>query len=83
MSPLPNNTGNRQMKEECARAWDYLQKTSGFPLNAETIKQTRKTMMDGKDILVEKYRRLPVFIGYRIFPPACTIITIRPHVILS
>ena len=51
MGLLPNNTGNRQMKEESARAWDYLQKTSGLPLNAGTIKQTHKIMMDGKDIL--------------------------------
>ena len=57
-------TGNRQMKEECARAWDYLQKTSGFPLNAEAIKQTHKIMMDEKDVLVGEYRRSPVFVDY-------------------
>ena len=44
--------GNKQMKQDCTRAWDYLQKTSGLPLHAETIKQTHKIMMDGKDILV-------------------------------
>ena len=50
---LPNNTGNRQMKEEwCARAWDYLQKTSGLPLNAETIKKVHKMMKKGG-----KYRK--------------------------
>ena len=73
MSLLPNNTGNRQMQEECFRAWNYLQKTSGLPLNAETIKQTHKIMMDGKDILVGEYRKSPVFVGYCIFPPADTI----------
>ena len=73
MSLLPNNTGNRQMKEGCARAWDYLQKSSGLPLNAETIKQTHKIMIDGKDILVGEYRKSPVLIDYCIFPPADTI----------
>ena len=70
---LPNNTGNRQMKEECTRAWDYLRKTSGLLLNARTIKQSHKIMMDGKDILVGEYRRPPVFVDYNIFPPADTI----------
>ena len=65
---LPNNTGNRQMKGECARAWDYLQKTSGLPLNVEIIKKAHK--MTGK---CGEYRKLPVFVGYRIFPPADTI----------
>ena len=41
MSIFHGLTGNRQVKEECARAWGYLQKTSGFPLNAEIIKQTQ------------------------------------------
>ena len=62
------------MKKECTISWDYLQKTSGFPLNAETIKQTHKILMDGKDILVGEYRKSPVFVDYyRIFPPADTI----------
>ena len=63
------------MKEEFARAWDYLQKISGFPLNAEAIKQTHKIMMDGKDVLVGEYRRSRVFVDYYycIFPPADTI----------
>ena len=65
---LPNNTGNRQMKGECARAWDYLQKTSGLPLNVEIIKKAYKMMGKG-----EEYRKLPVFVGYRVFPPADTI----------
>ena len=30
------------------RAWNYLQKTSGSPLNTEIIKQTHKIMM-GQD----------------------------------
>ena len=65
---LPNSTVNRQMKEECTRPWDYLQKTSGLPLNAETIKKAHKMMGKG-----EEYRKSPVFVGYRIFPPADTI----------
>ena len=75
MSIFQELTGNRQMKEECTRAWDYLQKISDFPLNAEAIKQTHKIMMDGKDVLVVKYRRSLVFIEhyYHIFPPADTI----------
>ena len=56
------------MKGECARAWDYLQKTSGLPLNVEIIKKAYKMMGKG-----EEYRKLPVFVGYRIFPPADTI----------
>ena len=62
MSLLPKTTGNRQMKEECARACDYLQKTSGLPLNVETIKQTYRIKIDGKDILVMDYRKSPVFV---------------------
>ena len=75
MSIFKGVTGNKQMKEECTRAWDYLQKTSGFPLNAEIIKQTHKIMMDGKNILVGEYRKSPTFVKhyYRIFPPADTI----------
>ena len=75
MSISKDLTGNRQMKEECTRAWDYQQKISGFPLNAEIIKQTHKIMMDGKDILVGEYGKSPVFVEhyYRIFPPADTI----------
>ena len=66
---LPNNTGNRQMNEKwCARAWDYLQKASGRPLNAETIKKAHKMMGKGGE-----YRKSPVFVGYHIFPPADTI----------
>ena len=39
------------------RAWNYIQKKSGFPLNVEIIKQIHKIMMDkekhrdGKDVL--------------------------------
>ena len=68
MSLLPNNTGNRQMKEECARAWGYLQKTSGLPLNTEIIKKAHRMMGGGRE-----YRESLVFIGYRIFAPADTI----------
>ena len=61
---LPNNTSNfcRQMIN-CMKAWNYIQKISGSPLNIETIKQTHKIMMDnekhrnGKDILVAGYRK--------------------------
>ena len=68
MRLLPNNIGNWQMKEECARAWDYLQKISGIPLNTKTIKKAHSMMgVDGE------YRRSPVLVAYRIFPPADTI----------
>ena len=57
------------MKEEwCARAWDYLQKKSGLPLNAEAIKKTHKMMEKSGE-----YRKSPVFVGYHIFPPADSI----------
>ena len=52
------------------RAWNYIQKTSGSPLNTEIIKQTHKIMMDGKDVLTEEYRKSPIFAGYHIFAPA-------------
>ena len=52
-------------------AWNYLQKISGLPLNTEIIRQAHKIMMDGKDVLVGEYRKLPVFAGYHIFAPAC------------
>ena len=53
------NTSNfsRQMIN-CMEVWNYLQKTSGIPLNTETIKQTHKIMMDGEDILVGEYRKV-------------------------
>ena len=56
--PLPNNASNYSRKMiNCMRAWNYIQKTSGSPLNIEIIKQTHKIMMhkekhrDGKDVL--------------------------------
>ena len=55
------------------RAWNYIQKTSGSPLNIEIIKQTHKIIMDkerhqdGKDVLVGEYRKLLAFTGYHIF----------------
>ena len=36
---LPNNTSNFcRQTINCMKAWNYLQKTSDFPLNIETIK---------------------------------------------
>ena len=62
------------MKEEFIRAWDYLQKTSGLLLNADIIKKAHKIMMeDEKGALAGKYRKSPIFLSYRIFPPADTI----------
>ena len=49
------------------RAWNYIQKTSGSPLNTEIIKQTHKIMMehrDRKDVLAGECGKLPVFSGY-------------------
>ena len=55
----------------CMRAWNYLQKTSGLPLNTEIIKKTHRIMMeDEKDILVGEYRKSPAFAGYHIFASA-------------
>ena len=72
--PLPNKASNfsRQMIN-CMRAWNYIQKTSGSPLNIEIIKQTHNIIMDkerhqdGKDVLVGEYRKLRAFTGYHIF----------------
>ena len=41
-------TSNRQMAEECMRAWDFLQKISGLLLNANIMKKARKMMMEDK-----------------------------------
>ena len=55
------------------RASNYIQKTSGSPLNIKTIKQTHKIKMDkekhrdGKDVFVSEYRKSPEFAGYYIF----------------
>ena len=68
MSLLPNNTGKRQMKEKCATAWAYLQKTSGLPLNTETVKKAHRMMGKGGE-----YRKSPVFVHHCIFPAADTI----------
>ena len=76
MNLLPNNTGNRQMKEECARAWDYLQKTSGPPVNSETIKKAYKMMGKG-----EECRKSPVFVGYCIFLPVGWWMT--PYIVIT
>ena len=72
--PLPNNASNYSRKMiNCMRAWNYIQKTSGSPLNIEIIKQTHKIMMhkekyqDGKDVLVGEYRKSPALTGYHIF----------------
>ena len=51
----------------CMKAWNYLQKKSDLPLITEIIKQADKIMMDGEDILIEKYRKSPVLAGYHIF----------------
>ena len=53
------------------KAWNYLENTSGLPLNTEIIKQAHGLMMeDEKDVLVGEYRKSPVFVGYHIFAPA-------------
>ena len=66
---LPNNASNfcRQMIN-CMKAWNYLQKTLGLPLNSKIIKQVHGSMMvDEKDVLAGEYRTSPVFAGYHIF----------------
>ena len=65
---LPNNASNfcRQMIN-CMKAWNYLQKTLGLPLNSKIIKQAHGSMMvDEKDVLAGEYRTSPVFAGYHI-----------------
>ena len=60
----------RQMRN-CMKAWNYLQKGSGLPLNTEIIKQTHKIMVeDEKDIIVGEDRKSPVFVGSHIFASA-------------
>ena len=54
----------------CTRTWNYLQKTSDLPLSIETIKQTHKIMMDGKDVSARECRKSPVFAVHHIFAPA-------------
>ena len=60
----------------CMRTLNYIQTTSGSPLNIETIKQTHKIMMDkekhrdGKDVLVGELTKSSAFAGYHIFAPA-------------
>ena len=69
---LPNNASNfcRQMINYM-KPWNYLQKTSGFPLNTDVIKQIHKIMMqDEKDVLTGQYRKSPVFARYHAFAPA-------------
>ena len=67
---------DRSFTKQCMRAWNYIQKTAGSPLNIKTIKQPRKIMMgkekhqDRKDVLVEECRKSSAFAGYHIFAPA-------------
>ena len=75
--PLPNNASNFcRQKINCMRAKNYIQRTSGSPLNIEAIKKTHQIMMDkekyrkGKNVLVGGYRTSSVFADYHIFAPA-------------
>ena len=55
----------------CIRAWNYIQKKSGSPLNIEIIKQTHKIMMvDKKNVLAGEYIKSSAFAGYHIFVSA-------------
>ena len=66
------------------RAWNYLQKTSGLLLNTEIIRQAHGLMMENeKDVLVEEYRKSPVFAGYHIFASASHIETYTEDVIFK
>ena len=56
---LPNNASNfcRQMIN-CMKAWDYLKKPLGLPLNTEIVKQAHGLMMeDEKDVLMGEYKK--------------------------
>ena len=55
----------------CMKVWNYLQKTLDLPLHTEIVRQGHGLMVkDEKDVLVEKYRKSPVFASYLIFAPA-------------
>ena len=63
-------TSNRQMKERCMRAWDYLQKPSGLLLNADFIRKAHKTMMGNeKGVLAGEFRKSLVFSDIVFFLP--------------
>lgn len=53
--------------------YDYMQTTSDSPLRVDIIKHIHKVMMykennqDGKDVLVEEYRKSSAFSRYHIF----------------
>ena len=67
-------TSNREIKEECMKAWDYLKKISDLLLNADIIKKAHKIMMgDEKGVLAGEYGKSSVFLRYCIFPSADTI----------
>ena len=59
-----------QTNDKLYEGMELPRKTSDRPLNAEIIRQTRKTVMDGKDVLVGEYRRSSIFAGYHIFASA-------------
>ena len=62
------------MKKECMKPWDYLQKASALLLNTDIMKKTHKIVMEcEKNVLTREYRKSPVFLKYRIFPPVDTI----------
>ena len=62
-----------QASDKLHEGMELHKKTSGSPLNIETIKQTHGIMMehrDGKDVLVGVYRNSSAFAAYHIFAPA-------------
>ena len=64
-----------QANDKLYKGRELHKKTSGSPLNIETIKQTHKIMIDkarhrdGKDVLVGECRKSLVFPGFHIFAP--------------
>ena len=59
-----------QTNDKLYQGMELPRKTSDRPLNAEIIRQTRKKVMDGKDVLVGEHRRSSIFAGYHIFASA-------------
>ena len=55
-----------QTNDKLYQGMELPRKTSDRPLNAEIIRQTRKKVMDGKDVLVGEHRRSSIFAGYHI-----------------
>ena len=63
----------------CMNALKYLQATLNEPLTVNLIKRAHKLLMhkkeylNGKDVFIKEYRKMPVFAGFKAFAPASAI----------